>query len=358
MKLIRVIVRGVVVLFVLLVAACQGDVQTPVVVDTPTRGTSVVELYTPVPTLVPFASSTPTILPTLTFTPTHTLTSTVTPSSMPSPTDTLSPTETLAPTVTPTLEMVDHYLLDRPIFRDEENGKVDWIDRTYPYGGTQLNIREVHHGVEFVNARFTPVLAAADGDVYYAGDDVSILFGPYNAYYGNLVVIRHPFTSPKGLTVFTLYAHLQDVEVETGQMVQTGEHLGRVGDSGIAIGPHLHFEVRVGDPHDYGATRNPELWLRPYPQFGTLAGWVTNAHSLPVYGVTLLVRSSDVRRETYTYGDRSVNSDAIWRENFTLGDLPAGRYEVIVHDGNSRVRFRQNITIQSGQTTWIPIELN
>ncbi len=358
MKLFRIIVYVVVVLFVLLAAACQGDLQTPAAVETPTPGMAVIELYTPIPTVVPFASRTPTIRPSLTFTPTLTLTFTMTPSGTPSPTNTLSPTDTLAPTVTPTLEMVDHYLLDRPIFRDEDNGKVNWVDRTYPYGGTQLNIREVHHGVEFVNARFTPVLAAADGEVYFAGDDTDVVFGPYSAYYGNLVVIQHPFASPEGLTVYTLYAHLQDVEVLAGQIVQVGERLGRVGDSGIAIGPHLHFEVRVGDPYDYGATRNPELWLRPYPQFGTLAGWVTNAHGLPVYGVTLLVRSPDVRRETYTYGDRSVNSDAVWRENFTLGDLPAGGYEVIVQDGNRRIRFRQNVAIQSGQTTWILIELN
>ena len=57
--------------------------------------------------------------------------------------------------------------------------------------------------------------------------------------YGHLVVVAH------GSGVRTFYAHLSRIDVRVGQHVETGNHLGRVGATGEATGPHLHFEVRV-----------------------------------------------------------------------------------------------------------------
>jgi hypothetical protein len=287
------------------------------------------------------ATRTPTLPPSLTFTPTQT------------PTITPTATDTLTPSVTPTLEPTDHYWLARPIARN----KTDWVDRTYPYGGAQYDTRQVHTGVEFVNPRFTPVLAAADGVVLYAGSDTEILFGPAHDFYGNLIVLAHDIVTPEGMPVYTLYGHLERIEVETGQSVRRGEKIAAVGDSGVAIGPHLHFEIRVDDPMDYGATRNPEMWIRPFPGFGTLAGYVTEVNGAAAFGVTLLVRSTEISREVYTYGDDTVNSDAVWHENFALGDLPEDRYEIIVSEANGRVRFREEVLIEAGRTTWIDVQL-
>jgi murein DD-endopeptidase MepM/ murein hydrolase activator NlpD len=129
-----------------------------------------------------------------------------------------------------------------------------------------------------------------------------------------------------------------------------------VGDSGIAMGPHLHFEVRVGDPYSFAATRNPELWIYPYQTFGTLMGVVTDANGTVLRDVTIQVKSTDITRYAFSYADDTVNSDPAFGENFTLGDLPANYYEVSVND-NGRVRFQQLVYVYPSRTTWVEVKL-
>lgn len=257
------------------------------------------------------------------------------------------------PPADPAVQIADHYQLARPISNDGAN----WADRTYPYGGTSGGRLQVHHGVDMVNPRGTPILATADGTVFFAGDDLTTLFGAYNNYYGNLVVIQHAFTTFDGLPVFTLYGHMDRISVTAGQTVRQGDSIGMVGGTGIAMGPHLHLEVRVGSAYDFAATRNPELWMRPYPTFGTLAGRVTDANGAPLYSVTMTVESADIRRYAFSYADNSVNSDTQFGENFVLGDLPANYYTVTVSD-NGRVRFRQTLYLYANRTTWLNMQLN
>ncbi len=260
-------------------------------------------------------------------------------------------------TPTPTVDIpkfVDHYLLERPIERSDD--LEDYANRVYPYGGTQFGQFEVHLGVDMVNGRFTPILAAGDGTVYYAGDDLTTAYGPYEDYYGNLVIIEHDFLSPEGLPVYSLYGHLQAFEVGTGERVTVGQQIGTIGDAGIAFGPHLHFEVRVGNPQNYLTTRNPDLWIKPYFGFGTLVGHLSTTNS-DESGITILVRSEGTNRETYTYGGDRVNSDPSWGENFTYGDLPEGDYEIVVSNKSGRVFFRERVAIEAGKTTFIEIKL-
>ncbi|MCS7071591.1 MAG: M23 family metallopeptidase [Anaerolinea sp.] len=316
---------------------------------TPTRDPNATDTPTPLPTaaVVSFATNTP--LPTATA------------SSVPSPTPfpTTEPTiDRSGPTWTPpprdpAVEVQDHYYFRRPT----SSTAVNWVDRTYPYGSTSGGRLQVHHGVEFVNPRGTPVYAVAAGTVIHAGDDLSMLFGPSLNYYGNLVVIQHDFSSPEGLPVFTLYGHLDRVGVQTGQRVEIDAEIGVVGATGIAMGPHLHFEVRVGDPYDFGSTRNPELWIRPFTGFGTLAGLVTDAAGNRLYDVTLTVESTDIRRYAFSYASDSVNSDPIIGENFVLGDLPANYYTVTVAE-RGRVRFREIVYVYPNRTTFISVRLN
>lgn len=259
------------------------------------------------------------------------------------------------PPADPAAQIADHYYLRRPI---GENG-VNYLDRTYPYGGTAGGSLQVHHGVDFANGQGTPILAAGDGVVYYAGDDLSRLFGPQPDYYGNLVVIQHNFVSPDGQPVYTLYGHMFRVEVQPGQAVSTGDQIGVVGGTGVAFGAHLHFEVRVGNPESFDSTRNPDLWIAPYRNFGTLAGRVTDSAGNILYNATVQVRAttSQNRRYGFTYPDNSVHGDSVFQENFTIGDLPANYYEVSVNDGQ-RVRFQKIVYVYPNVTTWINIVLN
>lgn len=334
-------------------------------------------------TLVPTANlaptRTPTLPPTVTFTPSPTATATLTPTITPSSTITLSPTP--APTTTPissatptdpsddpnytppptwtpppanlAAQVADHYVFGRPI----SSSGIDWIDRVYPYGATAGGTFATHHGVEFVNPTGTPILAVGDGVVLHAGDDSTAQFGPTTDFYGNLVVLQHNVSDVDGRAVFTLYGHMNTVDVQPGQQVRRGDRIGTVGASGIALGPHLHFEVRVGEPNNYNATRNPELWIRPYPTFGTLAGIVTDADGNRLYSAPLRVESLDITRFTWSYNDDTVDPDTTFNENFVLGDLPANYYEVTVSD-NGRVRFRQIVYVYPNRTTWLNVVLN
>jgi len=90
-----------------------------------------------------------------------------------------------------------------------------------------------HEGIDLAAPTGTPVFAAADGSVAYAGNGIRG--------YGNIVVIRH------AAAVLTVYAHNSVVLVSRGQPVRAGDRIALVGQSGRATGPHLHFEVRVGE---------------------------------------------------------------------------------------------------------------
>jgi len=251
------------------------------------------------------------------------------------------------------IEKTEHHVLKRPIELIAD--KVHWVDRTYPYGGTLWETREVHLGVEFVNIRFTPVFSAKEGTVVFAGTDSDFPIGPYEDYYGEVVIIAHELESLDGMPVFTLYGHLDRVEVEAGQTVETGERIGRVGSSGIAIGAHLHFEVRVDDPFDYRLTRNPELWLQYYVDHGQIAGYVHDVDGNPIYGQRLVVRSDTMNREIFAYASDRVNSDPVWQENFIAGDLPADEYEVVMLNEKGLVIFKERFEVEAYKTTFVDI---
>jgi hypothetical protein len=100
-----------------------------------------------------------------------------------------------------------------------------------------------HAGVDLKASYGAPVRAAARGRVRRAGWN--------SGGFGYLVVIGH------GHRVHTMYAHLSRIFVHRGQRIGAGVRLGRVGATGHAFGPHLHFEVRVR-----GAAVNPLPALR------------------------------------------------------------------------------------------------
>lgn len=214
----------------------------------------------------------------------------------------------------------------------------DEIDTSYRFGTDQDGQRDPHHGVELLNSFGTPVLAAADGVVEVAGDDRTTFFGPYSYFYGNLVVIRHTLPGVQQV-VFSLYGHLSEILVKTGDLVYSGDQIGRVGMSGVATGSHLHFEVRL-EVNDYSHSRNPELWLAPHTapdglQNGALAGRILdpqgNYLSVPNIVVEHLPapdQPPDRSFYTATYVEKMLVGQLPWEESFALGDLPAGWYRI------------------------------
>lgn len=128
-------------------------------------------------------------------------------------------------------------------------GALDWPARgtvighfgleAHPRFGTQIR----NDGIDIAVPVGTPVHAVAKGRVDFANDDYEGM--------GGMVVLNH------GDGYYTLYGHLSDVEVHSGQEVLPGQEIGRSGETGSLKGPVLHFEVRKGS-----AALNPEGWLR------------------------------------------------------------------------------------------------
>ena len=96
-----------------------------------------------------------------------------------------------------------------------------------------------HKGVDYAAKRGTPIRAAGDGKVIFKGKKGG---------YGRVVMIQH------GSKYTTLYAHLNSYnkKIRVGKKVKQGQTVAYVGSSGLATGPHLHYEFRVNGVH-----RNP-----------------------------------------------------------------------------------------------------
>lgn len=116
--------------------------------------------------------------------------------------------------------------------------------RTYLYDERKVD-EAFHLGFDLASTQKAPVPAAANGRV---------LLAEYHGIYGNAVVLDH------GYGVMTLYGHLSSIDVQEGQTVERGQSVGRTGQTGLAGGDHLHYEVMLrGHP-----TTPVEWWDRKW----------------------------------------------------------------------------------------------
>lgn len=117
------------------------------------------------------------------------------------------------------------------------------------YYGNRLHpiykVWKMHTGIDIGAKWNEAIVAAADGVVIYAGE---------RGGYGNTIIIDH------GDGITTLYAHIntRGILVKTGYKVDAGQQIAKAGMTGVATGPHLHFEVRKN-----GATQNPLNYVKP-----------------------------------------------------------------------------------------------
>lgn len=257
----------------------------------------------------------------------------------------------------PSPDQNDHYWLQSPL----PPGYNQLYSPNYQFGSTANGRYRAHHGVDISNPVGAPVLAVADGEVVHAGRDDPMLLGPYNNFYGNSVVIRlhRRLPTPDGeQDVYVLYGHLNEVRAARGQQVVAGDTIGTVGMTGIAIGPHLHLEVRIGQD-SYLNTVNPALWLKPPKGTGSVAVRLLSAsgQTWPAARLSLLRFGTDgatwVRQIEVYMDEENLGGDPAWAENGAMGNLPAGHYYITGKVNDEKVG--QNLSVHAGQTTFIEL---
>jgi murein DD-endopeptidase MepM/ murein hydrolase activator NlpD len=179
--------------------------------------------------------------------------------------------------------------------------------------------------------------------VYREGYDVT---DPY----GLAVTIQHDF-GYQNQNLYTIYGHLDRIDVAEGQHVDTGEPLGTVGETGVVTGPHLHFEVRLGK-NSFFTTRNPELWLVPPIGWGIIAGRVMNTGGQTINDQMIIITSLETEENSlaWSYGKTSVNSDPYYQENLVVGELPAGIYRLRTAYGG--VYYSSQVEVYPGMVSY------
>lgn len=349
---------------------------TPTPTPTPTQTPTPTPTFTPTPTPTatpmpptPTQTSTPTAPPvivtpavitaalsltdTTSITGTGTLTRTDVISGTPTLTPTPVPRTVMVPSDAPTQSIVaDHLWFTRPF----APGHHTWGSYYYPYGTNAGGLYFWHRGIDIQGGTGDTVIAIGAGTVVHAGPDIDPMLGPWPDFYGQAVVIEHTDTW-NGMPVYSLYGHVSRVLVQLNQPVERGDPIAEVGQLGVAIGPHLHLEIRLG-ANTYNSTRNPDLWVHPDPGYGVIAGRVADDtnYFVPVQLVTLhrANESSRFWRQTYTYPDHQVNSDDNYVENFTFADVPVGDY--VLKTAFDSYQLSIPVTVVEGQTSFVVMQ--
>jgi murein DD-endopeptidase MepM/ murein hydrolase activator NlpD len=119
--------------------------------------------------------------------------------------------------------------------------------------------QKFHHGSDYRAKPGTPIVAAGEGTVIFAGR---------RGGYGNVVFIDH------GGGIITRYAHMRRIETKLGATIHAGDRVGQVGSTGRTTGPHLHFEVRLaGRSVDPNTALTVAEIMRESPGAGQLAAF-------------------------------------------------------------------------------------
>lgn len=242
----------------------------------------------------------------------------------------------------------DHFYFARPIAMDSNTNPLP----DFRYGYYYPDQKTVHSGVDIPSPLHKPILAAGDGTVIFAGYGLMNGGGDTDDPYGLAVLIRHNF-SFEGKTIYTVYAHMDRIDVEKGQIVKVGDQIGILGMTGNTSGPHIHFEVRIDDDED-GRIQNPELWMAPPIGSGVLAGRLKDDFGYLIQTQKIYLKSlvSEATYEILSYVQVDhIYSDGYFNENFALGDIPAGKYQISMLYRNKW--YRSEITISPGTINFV-----
>lgn len=242
----------------------------------------------------------------------------------------------------------DHFYFTRPIAMDSNSAP----SSDFGYGFYYPDDDAVHSGVDIGSPLHKPILTVGDGQVVFAGYGLMNGGGDVNDPYGMAVLIRHTF-SYEDKTLYTVYGHMDRIDVVKDQIVKTGDQIGIIGLTGNTSGPHVHFEVRIDDSKG-GRIQNPELWLAPPVGSGVLAGRLKNDFGYLISAQQLWLKSLETgyKFNITTYAPvKHIYADDYFRENFVLGDIPAGEYELSMI--YKYKWYRLNITIAPGTVNYV-----
>ncbi len=246
----------------------------------------------------------------------------------------------------------DHFYFIRPYQPDNDF----WLATEYRYGVNKIVSENTHTGIDIELLMNTPVLASGPGTIVWAGWGLLSKDPRYKGdALGLAVSIEHDF-GHQGQPLFTIYAHNNEILVELGDHVEAGDIIALSGNTGFSNAPHVHFEVRIGENNMYKAY-NPELWISPEMGNGVLLGRVTTTFGNQLFDHEIFIRNLDTGDIHYakTYSSMDfINRDPYFQENFALGDLPAGSYEIVInYYGYNHLEY---IEIQPGALNYIRFE--
>jgi murein DD-endopeptidase MepM/ murein hydrolase activator NlpD len=159
-----------------------------------------------------------------------------------------------------TFRMINHFDHDLPLQFEHTNGYV-----VNSCGDRPLNSFDGHAGHDFWTPNGTPLYAVGDGQVVQAGNTAPFLCPVLGnrTVTDTIVEIRHPAVS--GEIFQSSYLHMSRVDVAVGQTVTRGQQIGLSGESGCAVGAHLHFQVfRLTNTNNRNFARvDPYGWEGP-----------------------------------------------------------------------------------------------
>ncbi len=134
---------------------------------------------------------------------------------------------------------LNSYKLTEKIINPVIDGKItsEFGTRIHPI----TNELTFHAGIDIAADKGSPIYAAFDGKVIVAD---------YDEWNGNFIKIKHEDD------IMTVYCHCDSLNVKKGEVIRAGEVIGYVGSTGSSTGPHLHFELRIGN-----VSFNPQIAL-------------------------------------------------------------------------------------------------
>jgi murein DD-endopeptidase MepM/ murein hydrolase activator NlpD len=142
-----------------------------------------------------------------------------------------------------------------------------------------LGYTKMHKGLDFAAPRGTPIYAAGNGTIQYAGRKGA---------YGNFVLIRH------NAKYSTAYAHMKRVNTAKGRRVKQGQTIGYVGTTGRSTGPHLHYEIRRSgrqvNPFKVKMPSGRKLKGRELASFQVTVGKIEDQYAEQVQPMNLTLR--------------------------------------------------------------------